>query len=360
MSSGRVVLKKDRLEEERELLRRLLEKEGLGAPNARIPQDVSQEQPSVSSSDAAGSRPSLFPLSCQQEQLWFLDQFQPSSDFYNVPMTLKLKGDLDVLRLERSLQEVARRHEILRTCFVMDEHEEPRQKVVGERLDVRLPVMDLRQLEPSEREERAKKVLAEGAGKAFDLSRAPLFRGVLVRMEEAEHILGLTLHHSICDEWSLGVLMEELEKLYEAYGRGEESPLPELRMQYGEYALEQREGLRGEKFQQQMEYWKRQLEGMPQVLELPTDHVRQAQQSFRGGMQDRSLGNNLLESLSALGRAEGASLFMTLLAAYQVLLMRYSGQEDFGVGTSIANRSRTNTHEVIGFFLNTLVIRANL
>jgi amino acid adenylation domain-containing protein len=360
MSSGRVVLKKDRLEEERELLRRLLEQEGLGAPSARIPQGVAQEQLSVPSSDASGSRPSLFPLSCQQEQLWFLDQFQPSSDFYNVPMTLKLKGDLDVPRLERSLQEVARRHEILRTCFVMDEHQEPRQKVIGERLDVRLPVMDLRQLKPGEREEQAKKVVAEEAGKAFDLSRAPLFRGMLVRMEEAEHILGLTLHHSICDEWSLGVLMEELEKLYEAYGTGEDSPLPELGMQYGDYALEQREELRGEKFQQEMEYWKRQLDGMPQVLELPTDHARQAQQSFRGGMQDQSLRSDLLEGLSALGRAEGASLFMTLLAVYQVLLMRYSGQEDFGVGTSIANRSRANTHELIGFFLNTLVIRANL
>ncbi|HEY2495744.1 MAG TPA: amino acid adenylation domain-containing protein [Candidatus Angelobacter sp.] len=360
MASGRVVPKKDRLEEERELLRRLLEKEGLGAPSAQTPRDATQEQLPVSSSEDSRTRPSLFPLSCQQEQLWFLDQFQPSSDFYNVPMTLKLKGDLDVPRLERSLQEVVRRHEILRTCFVMGEQEKPRQKVVGEKLDVRLPAMDLRRLEPREREEQAKKVVAEEAGKAFDLSRAPLFRGVLVRMEEAEHVLTLTLHHSICDEWSLEVLMEELEKLYEAYGRGEESPLPELKMQYGEYALEQREGLRGEKFQQQMEYWKKQLDGMPQVLELPTDHMRQAHQSFRGGIQNRSLGSGLLESLSALGRAEGASLFMTLLAAYQVLLMRYSGQKDFGVGTSIANRSRTNTHELIGFFLNTLVIRANL
>ena len=357
MSSGRVVPKKDRLEEERELLRRLLEKEGLGA---QTPRGVTQEQLPASSSEASETRPSLFPLSYQQEQLWFLDRFQPNSDYYNVPMTLKLQGDLDVSRLERSLQEVVRRHEILRTCFVKNEHEEPKQKVVGVRLDVRLPVTDLRQLEPGQREEQAKKVLAEEAGKAFDLSRAPLFRGMLVRMEEAEHVLALTLHHSICDEWSLGVLMEELEKLYEAYGRGEESPLPELGMQYGEYALEQRAGLREEKFQQQMEYWKRQLDGMPQVLELPTDHVRQAQQSFRGGMQDRGLESDLLEGLNALGRAEGASLFMTLLAAFQVLLVRYSGQEDFGVGISIANRSRTHTHELIGFFLNTLVIRANL
>jgi hypothetical protein len=242
MSSGRVAPKKDRLEEERELLRRLLEKEGLGAQTAQIQKGVTQEQPPASSSEASGSRSSLFTLSYQQEQLWFLDRFQPNSDFYNVPMTLKLKGDLDVSRLERSLREVVRRHEILRTCFVKDEHEQPKQKVVGAKLDVQLPVTDLRQLDPGEREQQAKKVIAQEAGKAFDLSRAPLFRGVLIRTKDAEHILMLTLHHSICDEWSLGVLMEELEKLYEAYGKGEESPLPELEMQYGDYALQQREG----------------------------------------------------------------------------------------------------------------------
>jgi amino acid adenylation domain-containing protein len=360
MSSGRVVLKKDRLEDERELLRRLLEKEGLGTPGAQMAQGGAQEQPPSSSSEVSGVRPSLFPLSYQQEQLWFLDRFNPGTAFYNIPMTWKLKGDLDAPRLERSLREVARRHEILRTCFVMDEHGKPMQKVVGESLEVRLPVMDLRQLEPAAREEQAKKIVAKESSEAFDLSRAPLFRGMLVRMEEEDHIFGLTLHHSICDEWSLGVLMEELEQLYEAYGRREDSPLPELEMQYGEYALEQKEGLHGGKLQQQAEYWKRQLDGMPQVLELPADRVRPAQQSFRGGMQARNLESDLLEGLNALGRGEGASLFMTLLAAFQVLLMRYTGQEDFGVGTAITNRSRTNMQELIGFFVNTLVIRATL
>ena len=359
MSAGRPVLKKDRLEEERELLRRFLEKEGLSASSVQAAQSVPQEQ-LPASSGASKARPSLFPLSYQQEHLWFLDRFNPGTAFYNVPLTWRFKGDLDVARLERSLQEVVRRHEILRTCFVMDEHGKPMQKVVGERLDVRLTVTDLRPLEPDAREEQAKKIVAEESSAAFDLSRAPLLRGVLVRMGERDHILGLTLHHTICDEWSLGVLMEELEELYEAYGRGDESPLPELEMQYGDYALEQWEGLRGEKFQQQMEYWQKQLNRMPQVLELPTDHVRPAQQSFRGGVQARDLESDLLEGLNAMGRGEGASLFMTLLAAFQVLLMRYTGQEDFGVGTTITNRSRTNLHGLIGFFLNTLVIRANL
>ncbi|HEY2117170.1 MAG TPA: amino acid adenylation domain-containing protein, partial [Candidatus Angelobacter sp.] len=309
---------------------------------------------------AAASRPSVFPLSYQQEQLWFLDRFNPGNAFYNVPMAWRLKGDLDVPRLERSLQELVRRHEVLRTCFVMDEHEEPSQKVLAEPLDVRLPVTDLRTLQAGEREEQAKEVLAEQAGKAFDLGHGPLLRGVLVQTEDREHVLGLTLHHIVCDDWSLGVFMEELTKLYEAYGRGEESPLPALEMQYGEYALEQREGLRGGKFQEQMEYWKRQLAGMPQVLELPTDYVRPARESFRGGTEQRILRSDLLEGLNAVGRAEKASLLMTLLAAFQVLLMRYSGQEDFGVGTVVANRKRKETKGVIGFFLNTLVIRANL
>ncbi|HKV90933.1 MAG TPA: condensation domain-containing protein, partial [Candidatus Angelobacter sp.] len=351
-------MKKDRLEEERELLRLLLEKEGL-ASGAQTTKGEAQEQ-ALSSSEGSKGRSSIFPLSCQQEQLWFLDRFQPGSDFYNVFMTRVLKGDLDIPRLERSLQEIVRRHEILRTCFVIGEDEGPKQKVVGEKLEVRLPLIDLRVLEADEREERARKIVTEESGKPFDLSRAPLLRGLLVRTEESEYILGLTLHHIICDEWSLGVLMEEFEKLYDAYGRGEDSPLPELEMQYGDYALEQREGLREGKFQQQMEYWKKQLAGMPQVLELPADHVRAAQQSFRGGIQQRNLESDLLEGLNALGRAEGASLFMTLLAVLQVLLMRYSGQEDFGVGTSIVNRNRTNTHGLIGFFVNTLVMRANL
>jgi amino acid adenylation domain-containing protein len=359
MSSGRVVLKKDRLEEERELLRRLLEKEGLSAPGIQTAPGMAKEQQS-SSSEASGAKPSLFPLSYQQEQLWVLDRFHPGTPFYNVPMTWRVKGDLDVTTLERSLREVVRRHEILRTCFITDEHGKPMQKVTAQSPAVQLAVVDLRHLEPDARDEQAKKVIAEAGAAGFDLTRAPLFRGMIVRMEERDHVWGMTLHHSICDEWSLAILMEELEQLYEAYSRGEESPLPELEVQYGQYALEQRQELSGETLQQQKDYWKKQLDGMPQVLELPVDHVRPASLSFRGGMQARSLESGLLERLSALGKGEGASLFMTLMAAFQVLLMKYTGQEDFGVGTAIANRSRTNIHGLIGYFVNTLVIRANL
>src|SRR6266700_3441035 len=236
--------------------------------------------------------------------------------------------------LARILRAVVRRHEILRTRFVADENGEPMQRVAGEGLDVRLPLVDLRDLDLSEKEERAQKIISEHGRIAFDLGQAPLFRGVLLRMGEREHVFGLTLHHILCDEWSLGVFMEELAALYKQVESGEESLLPQLAMQYGEYALEQRKEMRAGKFQRQMEYWKAQLAGMPQVIELQTDHARLVRQSFRGGILHQSLEGDLLEGLNALGRAEGASLFMTLLAVFQVLLMRYIGQEDFGVGIS--------------------------
>jgi len=228
---------------------------GLKSQEGRLPRSDKSGAPKQV---ASGPRPSLFPLSSQQEQLWFLDRLNPDNAFYNVPMTWSLNGDLDVPRLERSLRELVRRHEILRTCFVAGEQEEPRQKVVAESLEMRLPVLDLRDLEAGEREERARKVLVEEAGKAFDLSEAPLLRAALVRIGEREYVVGLTLHHIVCDDWSLGVLMGELGKLYEAFGRGEESPLADLGMQYGDYALEQREELRGGRFERQMDYWRGQ------------------------------------------------------------------------------------------------------
>ena len=247
----------------------------------------------------------------------------------------------------------------MRTSFVMDQEQGLRQRV-GEKFDVRLPVMDLRHLTAGEREEQAKRIIEKEAQEVFDLTQAPLWRSVLVQTEAREHVLGLTLHHILCDDWSLRILMSEWGQLYEAYGKGEESPLPELEMQYGEYALEQRERLSNGKLQQQMDYWKEHLKGMPQVLELPTDHMRPARESFRGGIEQRILSNDLFAGLNGVGKGERASLFMTALAACQVLLMRCTGQEDFGVGTVVANRKRAEMEPVFGFFLNTVVMRASL
>jgi amino acid adenylation domain-containing protein len=309
---------------------------------------------------AAVARPFLFPLSYPQEQLWFLDRLQPGSDFYNVSLAWRLKGDLDVRRLEQGLEEIARRHEILRTCFVIAEDGQPRQKVIGERIEIRLRFVNLQGGDESQKEKKTRKILTEDGGKGFDLGQAPLMRGVLVRIGESDYALGLTLHHVVCDDWSLKLLMKEWSTLYEAYGKGEKSPLPEPQLQYGDYALKQRQGMQGKEIERQMEYWKEQLEGMPGVLHLPTDKKRPAQQSFRGGTEQRRLSADLLGGLNAVAKQEKASLFMTLLAAFQVLLMRYSGQEDFGVGTVVANRNQRETEELIGFFLNTLVVRAGL
>jgi len=352
MSWGRAALKKDRLDDERELLLRLLEKEGLGPVNAPETDCAAQE--------ISSTRPSVFPLSYPQERLWFLQRFEPESNFYNVLAVWRIQGDLDVPRLEASLEEVIWRHEILRTCFVLAEDEQPRQKVVRERVQIRLPLVDLNDADVNQKEERAKRIVVEEGGKPFDLEHLPLLRGVLVHLGEKDHILGLSMHHIICDEWSTRVLMDEWGELYQTYTKNQESRLPEPQLQYGDYALEQRQRLQGGKFEQQMEYWKEQLKGMPHVLELPTDFTHPRRQTFRGETEGRKICAALLEGLNAIGRQERASLFMTLLAAFQVLLMRYSGQEDFGVGTPVANRKRRETEGLIGFCLNTLVMRANL
>ena len=302
----------------------------------------------------------LFPLSCAQEQLWFLDRLQPGSDFYNVALAWRIKGEPNIPLLERCLHEVMRRHEALRTCFVLAPNGMPRQKIASDGLEVSLERFDLTEVDPSQKERQAKKILAQSGGEPFNLAKVPLLRGVMIRLGEREHILGLTLHHIVCDHWSFGVLWEELSTLYGAYETRQASPLPKLEMQYKDYALQQKEWMRGTKFREQMEFWKQYLTGVPQVINLPTDRPRPPTQTFRGQIVSRYMPDGLLESLRKLSRLEETSLFMTLLAACQVLLMRHSGQEDFAVGTVIANRNQTETQKLIGFFLSTLVIRANL
>ncbi|HZI73802.1 MAG TPA: condensation domain-containing protein, partial [Gemmatimonadales bacterium] len=303
-------------------------------------------------------RSGALPLSYAQERLWFLDQFQPGNDFYNVPMGFRLKGELDAGVLKKSLAEIVRRHEVLRTRFVAQAGG-PAQQVM-ESVELEMPVVDLRHLEPEAREAQAGRKAADEGRKAFDLGRGPLLRVVLVRLADMEHMLVVTMHHSVIDAWSLNIFQKELAALYEAYRSGRKPSLKELPIQYGDYAVWQRQWLQGEVLERQMGYWKKQLEGMPGALELPTDRPRPAVQSFEGGLEMRSVAPELWEGLKRLSRQEGATLFMTLLAAYEVLLARYSGQQDFAVGTPVANRSRMETEGLIGFFLNTLVMRAKL
>jgi hypothetical protein len=298
------------------------------------------------------------PLSYAQERLWFLDQFEPGSPFYNVPMATRIAGSLSGPILERCFNEIVRRHEALRTHFGMMDGR-PVQ-IIEPILTLRLEITDLRRLVGSEREEEARRIAQEEALRGFDLTQGPLVRTRLVRMAEADQILLITMHHIVSDGWSMGVFFRELSTLYQAYSVGRESPLPELPIQYVDFAQWQREWLQGEVLAEHVGYWKKHLEGAPGVLELPTDRPRPAVQSFRGATYNFRLGARLQRGLKELSRQEGTTLFMTLLAGFKALLSRYTGQPDIVVGTPIANRTRAELEGLIGFFVNTLVLRSTV
>jgi amino acid adenylation domain-containing protein len=299
------------------------------------------------------------PLSFAQQRLWFLDRLGPNNSAYNVTVALKLKGRLDGAALGRALDELVRRHESLRTSFG-EAGGEPVQFVADDARS-ELALIDLSEVEPAGREGRARLLVAEESRRPFDLSTAPLVRALLVRLQTDEHVLCLVLHHIVADGWSLGVLTREVAALYEAFAAGAgSSPLEELPIQYADYAVWQRELLRGGELERQLDYWRTQLAGAPPLLELPTDRPRPGVQGFAGKTQSFVLGQPLTEELKALSRREGVTLFMTLLAAFQTLLSRYSGQEDVVVGTPIAGRQRLETEGLIGFFVNTLALRSDL
>ncbi|HEX8245669.1 MAG TPA: condensation domain-containing protein, partial [Longimicrobium sp.] len=299
------------------------------------------------------------PLSFAQERLWFLDQLEPGSAFYNLPFALRLRGALDVDALERGLGEIVRRHDALRTVF--QERDGTPVQVVAPFGGFRLTRKDLSHLPAETREaEVQRELVAESTERPFDLAAGPLFRASLLRLGAEEHVLLLSMHHVVSDGWSMGVLYRELSALYEAYRDGGESPLPELAVQYADYAVWQREQLAGEALDRQLSWWRERLAGAPELLELPTDRPRPAVQTYRGASVPVELSLELMERLQALGRSEGASLYMTLLGAFQVLLGRYGGSEDIVVGSPIAGRTRRETEELIGFFVNTLVLRTRL
>ena len=298
------------------------------------------------------------PLSFAQHRLWFLNQLDPSSPAYNIPAGIRLTGALDRPALERSLQEIVRRHEVLRTTFPLVE-EQPVQ-AIAPFLIIELPVVDLAELPPDQREAAVQRLAKEQAQQPFDLAKGPLLRLTLLRLTDEEHVLVLTIHHVVFDGWSTGVFLRELTMLYQAFTAGRPSPLPELPIQYADYSRWQRQWLQGEALDAQLAYWKKQLAGEPAALELPADHPRPASQTFHGAVHCSVLPTALSEKLQALSRQEGGTLFMTLLAAFQTLLHRYTGQEDVWVGSPIANRTRTEIEGLIGFFVNTLVLRTNL
>jgi amino acid adenylation domain-containing protein len=298
------------------------------------------------------------PLSFAQERLWFLDRLEPGSTFYNIPVAWRLGGALDQAALERALGEIVRRHESLRTVFA--EADGSPVQVVAPFGGFALPVEELSGVSPAEREAVVARRAGEEARRAFDLAAGPLFRAALLRLGEQDHVLLLSMHHIVSDGWSMGVLYRELSALYAAYHEGRTSPLPELPVQYADHAVWQREHLRDGVLEGELAYWRDRLAGAPELLELPTDHPRPAVQTYRGATVEAELSLELLERLQALARGEGATLYMTLLSAFQVLLSRYSGSEDIVVGSPTAGRTRHEVEDLIGVFVNTLVLRTGL
>ncbi|MGB6563263.1 MAG: condensation domain-containing protein, partial [Candidatus Binataceae bacterium] len=297
------------------------------------------------------------PLSFAQQRLWFIDQLEPGNSAYNFPAAVRLKGPLNLVALGQSVNEIIKRHEALRTTFTTVDGR-PVQ-VVAPTLTVGLPVVNLQDLTESEREAEVGRLAIEEAQRPFNLARGPLLRVTLLRLGEEEHVGLLTMHHIVSDGWSTGILIREMAVLYEAFSGGRSSPLPELPIQYADFAHWQRQWLQGEVLETQLTYWKGQLLGAS-PLELPADHLRPAVQTFQGSLQSMLLPENTGEGLKAFSRKQGITLFMTLLAAFKVLLHRYTDQNDIIVGTPIANRNRLEIEGLIGFFVNTLVMRTDL
>jgi amino acid adenylation domain-containing protein len=332
--------------EQRALFEARLKKKGLHAPQA---QGIARVERTASN---------LYPPSIDQERLWFIDQLQPGNTAYNIFTASRLTGPLDVKAMERAANELLRRHESLRTTFrVIDG--QPMQ-FIAPTLKLSMTPVDLESLPEDEREAEAVRRATEEFSTPFDLEQGPLIRAGLLRLAPMEHVFYLNMHHSVTDRWSAAVIEQEIGVLYQSFLNGQPSPLPELPIQYVDYAVWQRERMRGETYQVQLAYWKKRLEGAPFVLELPSDNPRPAIQTFQGARVYFHFPKALLEALRELSREEGATMYMTLMAAYKILLYRYTEQEDLLVGCSIANRDHPETQNMVGFLLNLLILRTDM
>ncbi|WP_442935875.1 amino acid adenylation domain-containing protein [Nostoc sp.] len=300
----------------------------------------------------------VLPLSYAQQRLWFLDQLEPNSALYNIPFALRLVGNLNQAALEQSLQEIIHRHEALRTNFVTVDGQ-PTQ-IIQTETNWTVSVLEWQHLPPAKQEIATQQLAQEQALLPFDLANEALIRATLVVLNKTEHILLVCMHHVVSDGWSMGVFVQELAALYKAYSEGEPSPLAPLPIQYADFALWQREWLQGDVLQTQLNYWQQQLKDAPALLSLSTDRPRPAVQTFVGAYQEFALSVELTNRLTKLSQKQGCTLFMTLLAAYDTLLYRYTGVADILVGTPIANRDYSEIEGLIGFFVNTLVMRADL
>jgi hypothetical protein len=334
----------------RELLLRELQKK-----KASRDKPGSSHLPSVS---PEGEMSASYPTSLSQQWFLFLYDLSPGNFLYNMPYAVRLKGEIDVDALKRSIDEIVRRHEALRTTFPIVGGK--RAQVIAASLDLGWPMIDVRGLPPSEREAEARRVATEEARRPFDIEQGPLIRAGLLHLAEDEYLLLLTIHHSNSDGWSMGVFTRELIALYEAFSKGLPSPLPRLAVQYKDFALWQRQWMQGEVLEEHLSYWKRQLDGAPACLNLPFDRPRPAVRTFWGESQSLVLSKELTEELKRLGVQENATLFMVLLAAFNALLYQYTNQDDVVVITHVAGRNRPEFEVLIGYFINNLVMRSDL
>jgi ubiquinone/menaquinone biosynthesis C-methylase UbiE/acyl carrier protein len=301
-------------------------------------------------------RPERLPLSYAQQRLWFLDRLQGSSVEYNMPRAVRLRGELDYPALHRAIDTIVQRHEVLRTHFPAFEGEP--EQVVDQTFKIEVPIEDLSRLDPSVQRELVLNALRQGSSQPFDLAHGPLLRMAVIKLSEHEHILLRTMHHIISDGWSDAVFNQEIAALYRAFHEGaNDDPLPALPVQYADFALWQRELLSEEALAAELAYWNRQLAGIPERLDLPTSRPRPSLQTFAAEIWEVKLSLAQSLALKRLSRAHQTTLYMTLLAAFGVLLSRYSGQEDIVIGSPVANRLDVQLEQLIGFFVNSLVMR---
>jgi amino acid adenylation domain-containing protein len=304
------------------------------------------------------SRDGELPLSFAQQRLWFLHHLSPDSRSYNFLNFQKLNGSLNIVALEQSLSELIRRHEIFRTTFLTVDGQ-PVQAIASPTA-LTLPIHNLQELSAQEQSDRIQQIAQSLASNPFDLATGPLVQFTLLQLSDREYILMLKMHHIIYDGWSFNIFKNELSQLYVAFAQGLPNPLPELPIQYADFAVWQRRLLTGEVLERQINYWQQQLANAPLVLELPTDKPRPPVQTFRGGIERFQLDSNLTQRLKQLSQESNATLFMTLLAAFLGLISRYSGQSDIVIGSPIANRNHKSVEQLIGFFANTLALRGDL
>uniref|UniRef100_UPI001F57A0B8 non-ribosomal peptide synthetase n=1 Tax=Bacillus cereus group sp. BfR-BA-01381 TaxID=2920325 RepID=UPI001F57A0B8 len=339
MGDGMVTNQKNLSEAKRALLKKRLRGKKINN-DPIIPKRVHQE---------------AIPLSFAQNRLWFFDQLEKESALYNIPITLHLTGNLDIKVLEQSINEIIRRHEILRTTF--DEVENKPVQVINGFQKRSILCSDLTEYRDEVKKLQMDILIREEACKPFNLKQGPLFRVNLLKINSYEYVLMLNMHHIISDGWSTGIFTKELSILYEDFSNQRSSSLPELPIQYADFAVWQREWLQGEVLEKQLSYWKKQLNGDLPILNLPTDRPRSAKQTYKGAFIDFALSKDLAEKVRNLSQQEGVTEFMTLLAVFKTLIYRYTGQEDILVGSPIANRNYEEIENLIGFFVNTLVIR---